>query len=396
MEKQDSQDKLTNRSIITLWLILLTSIPWQFEWSLLPTSDSGPDIWKATILIFSLLLVISLKNMPKITDKKNDLKSIFIIYATITLFGSAINLNDLQNNLLRYGRYCLVIYIIFRLGKSLNRLILLEHLVYFGSANAMFALIERMLGLLVIPNRLAGGIFPLSPNALAPILVTGILSLIVLTKKYMGNFRYFFFNTLMLFCLIWTFSRTSIVALFIGILIHNFKALEKLLGYFYILVLPVLIDMTLHDGSPQVTYEIITRGFSSKIDLSFSGRFEAWVGFLKNTNDIWKILFGTGLSTKYLELSQSIYAGNIELYTQNIDSSWVSAFAQGGIFGVILLFLQIVIFHKRISKSLRPLLVSLIFISFFESQLNDIAYGLTVLLLLLSTCNLGKLAKPNF
>jgi hypothetical protein len=180
-------------------------------------------------------------------------------------------------------------------------------------------------------GRLTGGVLPVSPNQLA--MMFGF-PLVVLTWGLVYGQR-FKFDVLMapaLMALIWlTGSRTGLAAalLGVGLVIMTARRLPTAVVVGVVAAVPVGVYFLTATG---FIAGYIGRGGTSNLS-TLSSRTIAWQAAFDAPFEFWTSMFGRGLSAKTVGVSGTYWD------TQVLDSSWVSAFVQGGIVGMTLLAL---------------------------------------------------------
>jgi hypothetical protein len=184
---------------------------------------------------------------------------------------------------------------------------------------------------LAAEGRLTGGILPVSPNQLA--MMFGF-PLVVLTWGiiYDQRFRFDVLIAPALMGLIWlTGSRTGLAAVLfgIGLVIVTARRLPSAVLVGLVAALPVAVYFLSATGFIAGYFG---RGGASNIT-TLSSRTIAWQAAFDAPFEFWASLFGRGLSAKTVGVSGTYWD------TQVLDSSWVSAFVQGGIVGLVLLAL---------------------------------------------------------
>jgi hypothetical protein len=132
--------------------------------------------------------------------------------------------------------------------------------------------------------------------------------------------------------LIWlTGSRTGLAAVLLGIglVIVTARRLPSAVLVGLVAALPVAVYFLSATGFIAGYFG---RGGASNIT-TLSSRTIAWQAAFDAPFEFWASLFGRGLSAKTVGVSGTYWD------TQVLDSSWVSAFVQGGIVGLVLLAL---------------------------------------------------------
>lgn len=178
-------------------------------------------------------------------------------------------------------------------------------------------------------GRLSGEVLPISPNQLA--MMFGF-PLIVLTwgMVHGQRFRFDLLVSPLLLGLIWlTGSRTGLAAVVLGLGLVLLSARR----------VPTAALVGVVAAAPLAVYFLSATGFvagyfgrGGTSNLStLSSRTIAWRAAFDAPFEFWSTIFGRGLSAKTVGVSGTYWD------TQVLDSSWVSAYVQGGIIGISLL-----------------------------------------------------------
>lgn len=219
-------------------------------------------------------------------------------------------------------------------------------------------------------GRLNGGIPPLNPNEIAQL--CGIVILVLVWRSLNGSGRVWDgLGIVVLLGVTWaTGSRTGLTALVPAIIVMLLQARR----------LPVPVFVTLIAVVPLLAYVVfgttlissyIGRGGSANIG-TLSERTVAWEAAIHLPKNFWDEWFGGGLSVRKIPVVAK-YRN-----TQDLDSSWVSAFVQAGIAGLgVLAFwslraLAAAFFTRnRVGQLSCGILIFLIARGFLESGLMD-------------------------
>lgn len=229
-----------------------------------------------------------------------------------------------------------------------------------------------------------GAFPPLHPNALGLCCGCGLVALIILwSEARLSAKKALFGVAVMSSVLVWTQSRTSLIALGISLLVVLMTSRVKrivLMGWGMIIacLLVVFVEVNLRWG---LISAVLTRGGNAQFDGTFTGRTTAWDAVSKAHTDFGSILLGSGLSSKSVGVL-SEWASE-----QTVDGSWASAYLQAGLVGVALISVSVwfaVLAALGADKALLCMLGFLIIESIFESQLNDVSFGLAVFVAVLS------------
>ncbi|MGI8867723.1 MAG: hypothetical protein ACR2F6_02430 [Mycobacteriales bacterium] len=178
-------------------------------------------------------------------------------------------------------------------------------------------------------GRLTGGILPLNPNQIAFLLGPPILGLFWRLLHGAGC-RGDLAAVSVLLGLTWlTGSRTGLLALLLGLVVVVLQVRRIPVPAFVglVLTLPALLYFGF---ATNVADSFFSRGGTQSVT-TLNSRTIAWHAAFSGGGGFWKEWFGGGLSVKTIPVTGTYWA------TQVVDSSWVSAFVQGGLIGLILL-----------------------------------------------------------
>jgi hypothetical protein len=228
-------------------------------------------------------------------------------------------------------------------------------------------------------SRLQGRLLPVSPNQLA--LLLGPPIILSLWRLLQGRARRFEVPlvTVLLLLALATGSRTSLLGLLLAVFI--LVVMAPTVGTATFLGATV--------GAPALFYLVaftplashyVNREGQGKIT-TLNSRTIAWQSAFAGGKSFWENWFGGGLAIKTVAVTGSYWQ------TQVLDSSWVSAYVQAGVLGMILLGLWALATVWRSATSPLPhrsvLLAMAAYVlvrSFLENGLLD-AYALNVLML---------------
>lgn len=237
-------------------------------------------------------------------------------------------------------------------------------------------------GSLATEGRLRGGVLPLNPNDLAMMFGFAVLVNVWLLLERRAT-RLDKAATLVLFVLVaLTGSRTGLVALLLAIGLAALTYRRRPGGVFVLaaVALPAMLYLAASSGMASAYFN---RGGDASV-LTLNSRTIAWTAAFDQPYEFWQAWFGRGLSAKTVGVSGTFWD------TQVLDSSWVSAYVQGGAIGLALLALWCV---RNLLRALRlghpqqalvlPVVVFALIYSITASGLID-AYVLFLLMLMCS------------
>ncbi|WP_137293329.1 O-antigen ligase family protein [Nocardioides dongxiaopingii] len=237
-------------------------------------------------------------------------------------------------------------------------------------------------GSLATEGRLRGGVLPLNPNDLAMMFGFAVLVTVWQALERRAT-RLDAVAAVGMFVLVaLTGSRTGLVALLLAIALCALTYRRRPGGAFVIatVALPAMLYLVTSTGMAEAYFN---RGGGASV-LTLNSRTIAWTAAFDQPYDFWTTLFGRGLSAKTVGVAGTFWD------TQVLDSSWVSAYVQGGAIGLALLALWCV---RNLVRTLRlghprqalflPIVVYALIYSVTASGLID-AYVLFLLMLLCS------------
>jgi hypothetical protein len=253
-----------------------------------------------------------------------------------------------------------------------------------------------LLGLLVAPGRalaqgrLSGEFWPITPVQVSDYAAVALGMLIVLWFCGETKGRLTLLATLATAAmLLMTHTRTELVALFAGLLVAGlqmFTARSRVRRLFTIVGITVSVAIIAF-SSALTTW--LVRGESSQELTNLTGRTNVWTGVLNQPRDRFQLLFGFGLSNK-------------SFHGLPIDSNWLAAYYDIGLFGVaicvsMLLFVLVAAyFRPRSTRTALALFLGtyLLVTSLTETGLSDASDYLLLLALAGSLLTLPRGDSP--
>ena len=178
-------------------------------------------------------------------------------------------------------------------------------------------------------GRLTGGLFPVNPNQIALLFGPPTIALLWRLLRGVGGtldvLGVLAFSAITLL----TGSRTGLLALLVAVVLLVFQARPLPVGAFVasVAAIPVIGYLVISTGAVS---NYFGRGGSGNVT-TLSSRTIAWQSAFSTPTDFWQHWFGGGLAVKTVSVTGTYWN------TQVLDSSWVSAFVQGGMLGMILL-----------------------------------------------------------
>ena len=133
---------------------------------------------------------------------------------------------------------------------------------------------------------------------------------------------------LLLIVLLMTGSRASLVALVLSFVVMMFRVtvIGRRTLIAFALAVPAVVYLVL---GTDVFTSVLLRGGDEQVT-TLSNRTIAWEAALTMNRDVWQTWFGQGLAQKMVSVPGQWWD------TQLLDSSWASAYVQGGILGFAL------------------------------------------------------------
>jgi O-Antigen ligase len=230
------------------------------------------------------------------------------------------------------------------------------------------------------PNRLAGNFPPLTPNEIAFLAAVPLVYFAWRTINVDTSIVRLLALMPLGVIIFLTESRTTVAltaALVLALIIcgtrHERFRLSTITGSVICLLFALTFtDAIQHFGS---------RGGTSDIG-SFGDRMVAWDAVLNMARPLLQTLFGQGIATKFVPIEGHYW------HKQVLDSSWFSAFVQGGVIGVVIALAFVIYAAAQALRNARPAkdlwlaLVVLVGVrSIFESGLLDASMSFIVFMI---------------
>ncbi|WP_216698917.1 O-antigen ligase family protein [Arthrobacter sp. Br18] len=265
-------------------------------------------------------------------------------------------------------RIMLVASTVSVLVSSFPRTVVLKHLaVALGILGAFVALTG--LGGLAAGERLEGTVLPLSPNALA--LLCGFPALALLHAGLNGRGRggAALLGVLFLGACIATQSRTALFALAAAavVLMLHVRRMEPKVAMGLLAAIPLSAVLLMYT---PILRTVVARGDAASI-LTLNSRTIAWEAVLDTPSLSWERWLGAGLSVKTIAVKGQYWQEQV------LDSSWVSALAQTGVLGTVVIaaWVLTVLWRSMKDHELRSfstaILVFILLRSFLENGLIE-------------------------
>lgn len=313
-----------------VWVLLLVSVlPWRVETYYSGGLD-GVVVAKAVLNVFVLLLAWS--TLSRVTVRySTGSRPVLIVFAflAVTVLGgwAAASLVGAAVLAVRMGILLVTVLLLTSTYPMLKVVVGLRNaLILVAGVTAVSGL-----GTLAATGRLGGGVLPLSPNVLSMMLGAAVIQLF---WKFVHTQRagLDIVAVVGLVALIWlTGSRTGLAALAVAIVLIVLNSRKPRSAVFVgaVVSVPLGVFVVTATGLFSAYFE---RGGGQSV-ASLNSRTIAWQAAFDSAYDFWPSWFGRGLSARTVEVSGTFWNSQV------LDSSWVSAFVQGGILGLVLLAL---------------------------------------------------------
>ncbi|KAA1422782.1 hypothetical protein FE697_011515 [Mumia zhuanghuii] len=239
-------------------------------------------------------------------------------------------------------------------------------------------------------GRLEGGIPPIGPNQVC--LMFSLPALAVAHRCIFGSATMFDVVSLpLLLGLVWaTGSRTGLAALVLAMAIIVVLAPRISIPVFAAAVMSVPAVAAVV-GLTSVMAEFVGRGDTASL-LTLNSRTVAWSAAIDYPSNLLERLIGGGLALRQIPVS-AMYRD-----TQILDSTWVSAYLQVGLLGVLALVLAIVttlVAARRCGPTTRGFFVAVIVMLALVSILESGLFDTSVSFIVFFTTTLAIYAHPK-
>ncbi|MEC5180618.1 O-antigen ligase family protein [Arthrobacter sp. CG_A4] len=223
-----------------------------------------------------------------------------------------------------------------------------------------------------VGGRIYGVFPPLNPNEIS--LLCGLPALGIVHQLTLGNMKNRIGLPLLMALLasVWmTGSRTGLFAFSVAVVLILLHARQLRVGAGFALIALIPAVFFIVAGTDLVT-TILERGDDSGSDLlTLNARTIAWDTVLNTPSDTWQRWVGAGLSVKQVAVEGQYWQD------QALDSSWISALAQAGVVGTLVLAVWSLttVASSLAARDLRslttPVLAFILVRSFLENGLVD-------------------------
>lgn len=296
--------------------------------------------------------------------------ALLMVYASISILG-AISDGNLPASLVLTVRVLLIAFSVVLLAGTFPARTLLQSLL---AMMALVGLCATASGLATIgaEGRIYGVFPPLNPNEIS--LLCGLPALGVAHELSIGTLKNRVGLPLLvaLLAAVWmTGSRTGLFAFAVACVLILMHARRLRLGAGLTLIALIPTAFFVLTGTNLVP-NILERGDAAGSDLlTLNARTIAWDTVLSTPPDTWQRWVGAGLSVKQVTVEGQYWQDQV------LDSSWISALAQAGVIGTVVLaaWSLSVVLGSLVAKDVRslttPVLAFILIRSFLENGLVD-------------------------
>ncbi|MEB7505235.1 O-antigen ligase family protein [Arthrobacter koreensis] len=352
-----------------IWLLLLGStVAWRKGFYYEGGAD-GVVLAKAACQALACLLAFALAaNAPqrrKIPGRPFLLLSLFVSVAML----GAVAVGDVGASVVLAARLLLVAATVgFLLAASPTPTALKPLLV----AMAIVGLISAATGLpgLLSGQRLAGVLPPLRPNAIAMLCGVPAIALAHNILRGKGTFVQVSLLGVLLGTVLATESRTALLGLALAavVIVLGLGRMRRAVATGLLVLGTVMLPVLLYTSALM---NMVMRPGSASL-LTLNSRTLAWEAVLDTSPRTWERWVGGGLSIKTVTVEGQYWDSQV------LDSSWISALAQAGVLGALVLAVWA---FSLLSRSLRraqdsflpAMLLFLLLRSFLENGLTEVS-----------------------
>lgn len=309
-----------------VWAMLLaTTIPWRND--VLYEGGADPVVIAKALISLSatgIAAVLVYRSRRSLYSVPATPILLLMAYFAVTVVGGLAN-NDFSAALVVAIRVSVLLAAVSLLVARYGPKEAVRCLIHVLAAITVAAALS---GLTADVSRLGGVVPPLKPNALG--FLVSVLAVWLLSKALSGRDSIVdvICLGLALTVLLLTGSRGSLVALVLAFVAMLFRAtaIGRRTLITFVVAVPALVYLLL---GTDVFSSVLFRGGDEQVT-TLSNRTIAWEAALTMNRDVWQTWFGQGLAQKMVAVPGQWWD------TQLLDSSWVSAFVQGGILGFAL------------------------------------------------------------
>lgn len=366
-----------------IWIMMTASvIPWRqgdyFSGGLDPVV-----VMKALISVIALGLAVAvLRHRPTAHPVRGWPVMILLLFVAVSVVGAFAG-GNLSASIVLALRLSLLSATIIVMSMAFDRHVVIRSamiaMALVGLGSAATGIRDFLSG-----GRLGSSVPPLSPNAIS--MLTGLPAIACFHEivKGRGNKWLFLGLVVLSATLVATGSRTALLAYGVALflLLLHLRRLTQPVAASLIAAVPILITFLMF--SPIL--QRVTERESQGSDATLNSRTIAWSAVLEWPLGSWQKWLGQGLSVKTVPVVGQYWDNQV------LDSSWISALAQAGIIGTVLLaalciFAVVLSMRSKTLRSLTtPLLLFILIRSFLENGLTESspAYMMFLLIILMT------------
>lgn len=395
MDKRTIDERTSGHSlrapVLAWYALLVTSLPWASLSGDRGANDQGAGEGSALLLLKLAVTLVGLaiayrRRRPGWAQVGTKL---LLGYAAVTALGAVVHGATLSGGL-RSARYGLLVLAAAWLASTLGVPRLLRAFVAFAVLLSGSSLMALVLTGDSYSGRLQGWLPPMHPNTLALTAAAGLAATAALaSRRELAPRRALALSAVLLTTVLLAQSRSALIAVALAVLV---LAVAGDLRRVTAVLVPVAVIGGLFaaydvNSRADPLSSLMTRGGSSAVDGTFTGRTRAWDRALEETDTTQEWLVGRGLQAK------TVYVGRLDVRNQLVDGSGWSAFYQGGLVGLGLLLTALIAASVQALRVLGlaalPLLSLLIVTAWVDSTLNDV-FVLLALLSVLAAARAGS------
>lgn len=384
---------LSRRATLAWLILVVAACPWQtLSVTAYGEVSAGSTADAAKFAVTGLACVLAFQvRIPRLKYSWS-IKAI-IIYTLVTALGALAG-TDPSSSLLRAARFAMVVIAVVWITGRLPRAYLAKLFVQFSFTISLIALAGNATGLSSLgrESRLAGYLPPLPPNVLGILAASGLLCAAALLARRELTFKVFAMAASILgVVLILTQSRTSMIALLVGLLVLAGPRLATrgslIVGLLACSFLVAALIQTNTNSQPVTS--LLTHNGNTTTTSSLGSRVSEWEAVLQLNDTPLKQAIGQGLAAKSVEvnLTSARYAP--------VDGSWPAAYLSAGLIGVLILASAIIAALRRAIRNRDEFAAAVIVFLIVNSLVADVFNDITVALILLLSVGGGNFVSAQ-
>jgi O-antigen ligase/polysaccharide polymerase Wzy-like membrane protein len=374
------------------WLLLLAAAcPWQTLSVSAEGAVGAGSANAAKLAITALALALAfLLRVPRARYAPH-VKAL-LAYAALAALGGALGAEP-GSSALRAVRFAMVVIAIVWLSGRISPWRAASLLCAFAAGVSLLALLARAGGLpgtRVYGARLDGCLPPLHPNELGLIAAAGLLcACALLARGRLSRARFAPAATVLLAALVLTQSRTSMIALVLGLIAF---ALPRLASrgpvVASLLALALLLGAFVQTNTESRPLDaLLTHNGSTTTTGTLGSRVSEWRSVLRQNGTAASAAVGRGLAAKSVsvELASARYAP--------VDGSWPAAYLSAGIAGLLALAWAVAASARAALRRRDDLALAAVVFLLVSSLVADVFNDVTVGLVMLLSIGAASLAE---